>query len=76
MSLKNAAVIIDSWKLPIFEKQRKEAKYTYTIGKSITPNTLTLCVDYEWVAKLQPIIQVANDECARTGKPAAPETKE
>jgi len=73
MSLKNAAVIIDSWKLAIFEKHLKAAGYNYTIGKSITPNTLTLRVDYEWVAQLQPIIQAANDECARVGPP---QTKE
>jgi len=76
MSLKNAAVIIDSWKLPIFEKHLKEAQYKYTIGKSITPNTLILRVDYEWVAKLQLIIQAANDECARTGPLPVPQTKE
>jgi hypothetical protein len=62
--MKTAAVIIDKWKLPIFDKHLEDAGYTYTTGASITPNTLTLHVNYEWVAELQPIIQAANDECS------------
>lgn len=64
--MKTAAVILDKWKLPIFKKHLDGAGYTYTEHPGVTDDTLTLRVSFEWVAALQPIIQAANDECART----------
>lgn len=63
--MKKAAVLIDSWKLPTFKKHLDAAGYTYTEGEGVTSNTLTLMVNFEWVAELQPIVQAANDECAK-----------
>lgn len=71
--MSKAAVVIDSWKLEIFEKHLKEAGYTYKILSGLSQNSLTLQVDYEWVAKLQPIIEAAQEECAKN-KPKKLET--
>lgn len=62
--MKTAAVVIDKWKLPIFSKHLKEAGYSYDTAPGLTADTHTLKVQYEWVAKLQPIIEAAQKECA------------
>lgn len=63
---KIAAVVLDAWKLPVFKKHLDASGYTYTEHPGVTTDTVTLRVSYEWVSKLQPIIQAANDECTRT----------
>ena len=62
--MKVAGVVIDDWKLPIFHRHLGAAGYVYTQHPGITQGTLTLCVQYEWVSKLKPIIEAANEECA------------
>lgn len=66
--MKTAAVVIDSWKLPIFKKHLDKAAYSYTEHPGPTPDTLILKVSYEWVHKLQPIVEKATEECRK--KPA------
>lgn len=63
--MKTAAVIIDDWKLATFKKHLDAANYKFTQHPGVTKDTLTLRVSYEWVAKLQPVIEAANAECAR-----------
>ena len=67
---KNAAVCIDAWKLPVFKRRLDAAGYRFTEHPGVTPDTLLLKVGYEWLHELQPILQAAAEECARTGKPA------
>ncbi len=62
--MKTAAVIIDSWKLPIFSKHLRDASFSYDTAPGMTVNTITLKVAYEWVAKLQQVIEAAQKECA------------
>lgn len=62
--MKTAGVAIDDWKLPIFKKHLDAAGYTYTEHPGLTQDTLTLVVEYEWVAELKPIIEAANKECS------------
>ena len=61
--MKTAGVAIDDWNLPIFKKHLDAAGYTYTEHPGLTQDTLTLVVEYEWVAELKPIIEAANKEC-------------
>jgi hypothetical protein len=62
--MKTAGVCIDPWKLEIFKKHLDEAGYQY---KEFPGEEMTvLQVKYEWVHKLQPIIEAANAECARS----------
>lgn len=65
-STKTAGVLIDDWKLPIFKKHLDRAGYAYTEHSGTTKDTLTLRVQYKWVADLKPIIEAANKECANT----------
>lgn len=66
---KTAGVCIDAWKLPVFKRHLDAAKYSYTENPGLTADTLTLMVGYERVHELQPILQAAAEECARSGKP-------
>ena len=62
--MKTAAVVIDAWKLPIFNKHLKAAGYAYTQSGGMG-DILTLQVEYDWVSELAPIIEAANAECAK-----------
>lgn len=62
--MKTAAVVLDSWKLPVFKKRLDRAGFSYEQAPGLTADTITLRVKYEWVADLQPIIEAANKECA------------
>ena len=66
--MKTAVVVIDSWKLPYFQRHLDEANFTYTEHAGITSGTLTLRVQYEWVSDLSPIIEAANKECANVSR--------
>ena len=66
--MKTAGVIIDSWKLPIFKKHLEEAGYTYEEQAGVAPKTLTLMVNYGWVADLKPVLEAASAECTKTGE--------
>lgn len=61
--MKTAGVVIDDWKLPIFKRHLDAAGCKYTEHPGIVQETLTLRVQYEWVSKLKPIIEAANEEC-------------
>ena len=63
--MKRAAIAIDTWKLPIFKKHLDKAGYTFTEHDGLIRGTLTLHVDYEWVAALKPVVEAANEECAK-----------
>lgn len=63
--MKTAAVVIDRHKLETFRRHLSAAGYEFTENPGPTTDTLTLKVKYEWVAKLQPVIEAANKECAK-----------
>jgi hypothetical protein len=62
--MNTAGVVLDAWKLPIFKKHLDAAGYKYEVRGELTKDVLMLAVSYEWVAKLKPIIESANKECA------------
>lgn len=61
--MKTACVVIEVWKLHIFKRHLDAAGCDYTKHPGITQGTLILLVQYEWVSKLKPIIEAANEEC-------------
>ncbi len=69
--MKTAAVVIEKWKLPIFSRHLRTAGYSYDTFPGIIAGSLTLKVSYEWVAKLKPIIEAAQNECAASKKGGA-----
>lgn len=66
---KTAAVAIDEYKLPTFKKHLDDGGYKYTVHPGLTADTLTLRVEYEWVAKLLPVIEAANAESRKADTP-------
>lgn len=61
----NAAIIIDDWKLPIFEKHLNDAGFAMKKGVGPTTGTLTIIVEYEDQRRIQAVVQSAQNECAR-----------
>ena len=62
-----AAIVIDNWKLPIFERHLEEAGYFYTQGNGLTEDTLNLYVlTNDDPRKLEVVVRAANDEAARS----------
>lgn len=62
--MKKAAVCLDDWKLPVFRRHLDAAGYQYEEAVSFTPGTSILQVHYEWVSKLQTVLEAAGRECA------------
>ena len=62
--MKKAAIGLDEWKLPIFRRHLDAAGFKYDEPVPFTAGTVILTVHYEWVYKLQPIIEAAEGECA------------
>jgi hypothetical protein len=70
----SAGIVIDAWKLPIFDRHLSDAGYTYTKhpGPSLgfTADTLLLKVACESAVALEPIVRSANAAAAAEGKPS------
>jgi hypothetical protein len=56
-------IVIDSWKLPIFEKHLKAAKHTFVQTAGITKDTLLLSVISDAPSLVEPAVRAAQDEC-------------
>ena len=63
-----AGVVIDAWKLEIFRRHLDGAGFTYTEHPGVTPDTLTIKVQCDYVYQLQPVIEAAQAECAAVKK--------
>jgi len=60
-----AGIVIDAYKLPVFKRHLDAAGYSYDEHPGLTEGTLLLRVKYEWVHKLQPVVQAAEKECRK-----------
>lgn len=60
-----AAVVIDRWKLAIFTRHLRNAKFKY-VEKEIDRDTLALIVDTPDQKTLQPTVVAAQVEAARS----------
>jgi hypothetical protein len=63
--MKTAAIVIDDYKLETFRRHLHNANFKFTEHKGPTATTLTLKVQYEWLADLSPIVAAANKEASR-----------
>lgn len=66
MGMLKIAIAIDRWKLPIFKKHLDRAGYEFKKRPGVTADTMMLRVESKTVDELKPIIQAAQDECARS----------
>lgn len=68
-AMRKAAIAIDEWKLPIFERHLKQAGYAFENAGHLTAETLVLKVNTTNLAALGEVVKAANNEAARTGAP-------
>lgn len=63
-----SGIVIDNWKLPIFERRLTQAGYSFTKHK-FTDDSMTLKVEFSDLAALKSTVEAANAEAALTGAP-------
>jgi hypothetical protein len=63
-----AVLVIDAWKLDIFNTHLKDANFSYEKGPGLTANTLTLSVTFAVsdAKRLEAIVRKANNAATRT----------
>jgi len=59
-----AAIAIDDWKLPIFDRHLSVAGYVFERGPGVTDDTLLLTVVTDDAAALEKVVRAANVEAA------------
>ena len=62
-----AGIVIDEWKLPIFERRLRQSGYSFKNAGHLTTGTLLLQVETTNLEALGAVVTAANDEAARTG---------
>ena len=60
--MKKAAIVIDAWKLPIFKKTLDAEGYKYSEHIGPGKYCITLKVETDSIAKLQPVVERMNKE--------------
>lgn len=60
-----AAIAIDDWKLPIFERRLSAAGFAYEQRAGLTVGTLHLYVETGDLNALHAVVRCANEEAAR-----------
>lgn len=63
-----AAIAINDWKLPIFERRLSEAGFAYEKGDGLMVGTLHLYVETGDLNALHAVVRCANEEAARFKK--------
>ena len=64
---RKAAVVIDNWKLPIFERHLLASGYQFNKADGLTPSSMVLSVQTTNLQALALIVKAANTEAAMTG---------
>lgn len=62
-----AAIAIDTWKLPIFERHLQQAGYQFKKAGTLMPGSMLLTVVTDNAEALQEVVKAAHLEAARTG---------
>ena len=64
-----AGILIDRWKLPVFERLLKKDNFKYVEQAGVTKQTLSLIVEYadlKGLKDLEKVVKSANLECIRS----------
>lgn len=62
-----AAIAIDNWKFPIFERRLQQAGYSFERANGLTKEAMVLSVTTDNVEALGEVVKAANTEAALTG---------
>lgn len=65
--VKKVGIVIDDWKLPIFERHLKQAGYTFENKGVFHAGTLVLRVSTTNVEAMRAVVSAANSEAGQTG---------
>ena len=65
--MSKAAIAINEWKLPIFERHLKQAGYTFEKGPGLSVDALILVVNTSNINALEAVVRAANDEANGQG---------
>ena len=61
-----AGIVVDNWKLKIFDKVLTDAGYKYEKFDGPGPNISTLTVQTDDLLKMQTVVKEANDKARRS----------
>ena len=67
--MSKAAIAIDEWKLPIFERHLQQSGYAFKNAGNFTAGALMLQVETTNLVALGEVVKAANTEAALTGAP-------
>lgn len=67
MTSKKAAIVIDPWKLAIFDWHLTQSGYAFENGGLAYPEALILYVHTTNLEALAHVVEAVNEEAARTG---------
>lgn len=70
--MNKVGIVIDNWKLPIFERHLQQSGYSFEAPggpDGFTPGTMALTVQTPNIEALGEVIKAANEEAAKTGAP-------
>lgn len=67
--MRTAGIVVDAWKLPIFERHLKQSGYEFENAGQFTSGTLVLRVKTTNTEALAEVLKAANTEAAMTGAP-------
>lgn len=68
--MKTAGIAIDNWKLAVFKRHLNAGGFSYTEHPGLTADAMVLKVETPTIAKLQPVVEAAQEECRRARKNA------
>lgn len=64
-----AAIVIDPWKVPIFDRHLTQSGYAFEDAGLLSPDAHLLRVDTTNLQALALVVKAANAEAAKTGAP-------
>lgn len=64
-----AGIVVDNWKLPIFERHLTGSGYSFKGAGDLTKDVTVLTVVTDNLEALAGVVKAANTEAAQTGRP-------
>lgn len=56
-------VVVDTWKIPVFQRNLSAAGFKFTTGKGPTKGTTLITVECDNVVRLYEVVEEANNQC-------------
>ena len=66
VQMKKVAIVLNTWKLPIYKKILDEENFKYSEFKGPMPGCITLTIETETIEKLHLVVIKATSEAAKS----------